>query len=324
MKHDHKHQQGHGHRHRGGHAHGANAGAGALNAHSLGCAALLTCGFMVAEAVAGVISGSLALLADAGHMLADAASLALAWLAIGMSRKPPDQRRTYGSHRFQVLAAYSNGLTLFFIAAAVTWEAVQRLREPVEVLGGPMLAVAILGLVVNIVAFVVLHGAESQDLNVRGAILHVVGDMLGSVAAMVAAVVILWTGWTPIDPLLSVLVALIILRSAWFLVRKAGHILLEGAPDHLDIDKIRADLETAVAGVENVHHVHAWSLTQDKPMLTLHARIADLAASEQITLAIGARLRERYGVDHVTVQIESAICTDGAGRKATPARAQGG
>ena len=324
MKYDNKHQQGHGHRHRGGHAHGANAGAGALNAHSLGCAALLTCGFMVAEAVAGVISGSLALLADAGHMLADAASLALAWLAIGMSRKPSDQRRTYGSHRFQVLAAYSNGLTLFFIAAAVTWEAVQRLREPVEVLGGPMLAVAILGLVVNIVAFVVLHGAESQDLNVRGAILHVVGDMLGSVAAMVAAVVILWTGWTPIDPLLSVLVALIILRSAWFLVREAGHILLEGAPDHLDIDKIRADLETAVAGVENVHHVHAWSLTQDKPMLTLHARIADLAASEQITLAIGARLRERYGVDHVTVQIESAICTDGAGRKATPARAQGG
>ena len=123
--------------------------------------------------------------------------------------------------------------------------------------------------------------------------------------------------------IVSVLVALIILRSAWFLVRESGHILLEGAPDHLDIDKIRADLETAVPGVENVHHVHAWSLTQDKPMLTLHARIADLAASEQVTLAIGARLRERFGVDHVTVQIECATCTDGAGRKATPARARG-
>ncbi len=323
MNHDHSQHQGHGHTHPGGHAHGSGGGSGNLNARSLGWAALLTCGFMVAEAIAGVISGSLALIADAGHMLADSASLALAWLAIWMSRKPPDQRRTYGSHRFQVLAAYSNGLTLFFIAAAITWEAVHRLREPTEVLGGPMLVVAILGLLVNIVAFFVLHGAESKDLNVRGAILHVVGDMLGSVAAMVAAIVILWTGWTPIDPLLSVLVACIILRSAWFLVRELGHILLEGAPDHLDIDKIRADLETAIPGVENVHHVHAWSLTQDKPMLTLHARIADLSDSERVTLAIGARLRERFGVDHVTVQIECATCTDGAGRKATPARARG-
>jgi cobalt-zinc-cadmium efflux system protein len=148
--------------------------------------------------------------------------------------------------------------------------------------------------------------------------------MLGSVAAMVAAIVILSTGWTPIDPLLSVLVACIILRSAWFLVRESGHILLEGAPDHLDIDKIRTDLEAAIPGVENVHHVHAWSLTQDKPMLTLHARVADLSDSEQVTLAIGARLRERYGVDHVTVQIECTTCTDGAGRTAKPARAQGG
>src|SRR4029079_5788830 len=145
------------------------------------------------EAIAGVISGSLALIADAGHMLADSASLALAWLAIRMSRKPPDQRRTYGSHRFQVLAAYSNGLTMFFIAVAVTWEAVHRLREPMQVLGGPMLVVAILGLAVNVAAFLVLHGAERENLNVRGAILHVLGDLLGSVAAIIAALVILWT-----------------------------------------------------------------------------------------------------------------------------------
>jgi cobalt-zinc-cadmium efflux system protein len=311
MSHNHSRHQGHSHAHGHGHGQGAGRDSGKLNARSLGWAALLTGGFMVAEAVAGVLSGSLALIADAGHMLADAASLALAWLAIWMSRKPPDQRRTYGSHRFQVLAAYSNGLTLFFIAIAVTWEAVSRLREPTPVLGGPMLVVAILGLAVNVVAFLVLHGAESKDLNVKGAILHVVGDMLGSVAAMVAAVVILWTGWTPIDPLLSVLVALIILRSAWFLVRESGHILLEGAPDHLDIDQIRSDLETAIPGVENVHHVHAWSLTQDKPMLTLHARVVDLSDGEHITHAIRLRLLERYGVDHVTVQIEGARCVDG-------------
>jgi cobalt-zinc-cadmium efflux system protein len=176
-----------------------------------------------------------------------------------------------------------------------------------------MLAVAILGLAVNVAAFMVLHGAERENLNVRGAILHVVGDLLGSAAAIVAALVILWSGWTPIDPLLSVLVACIILRSAWFLVRESGHILLEGAPDHLDIDQISADLVAAIPGVENVHHVHAWSLTQEKPMLTLHARIADLGDSEHITRAICMRLRERYGVDHVTVQIECAQCLDGAG-----------
>ena len=176
----------------------------------------------------------------------------------------------------------------------------------------------------NIVAFFVLHGAERKDLNVRGAMLHVVGDLLGSAAAMVAALVILWTGWTPIDPLLSVLVALLILRSAWFLVRESGHILLEGAPAHLDIARSDADLEAAVPGVEDVHHVHAWSLTQDKPMLTLHARIADLSDSERVTLAIRARLRERFGVDHATVEIECVTCADGAGRKATPGKRRAG
>jgi cobalt-zinc-cadmium efflux system protein len=313
MNHDHSHHKGHGHSHAHGHGHGHNAGQ--ASGRGLGWAALLTGGFMVAEAIAGVISGSLALLADAGHMLADAASLGLAWLAVGLSRRPADQRRTYGSHRFQVLAAYSNGLTMFFIAIAVTWEAVHRLRAPTEVLGGPMLVVAVLGLAVNVAAFLVLHGAERENLNVRGAILHVLGDLLGSVAAIVAAVVILWTGWTPIDPLLSVLVACIILRSAWFLVRESGHILLEGAPDHLEVDKISADLVAAVPGVENVHHVHAWSLTPERPMLTLHARIADLGDGERITHAIRARLHERFGVDHVTVQIERAHCAaEGCGR----------
>jgi cobalt-zinc-cadmium efflux system protein len=308
MSHDHSHHKGHGHAHSHaqGHSHGHDAGQ--ASARGLGWAAVLTGGFMVAEAIAGALSGSLALIADAGHMLADAASLGLAWLAVGLSRRPADQRRTYGSHRFQVLAAYSNGLTMFFIAVAVTWEAVHRLREPTQVLGGPMLVVAILGLAVNVAAFLVLHGAERENLNVRGAILHVLGDLLGSAAAIVAAVVILWTGWTPIDPLLSVLVACIILRSAWFLVRESGHILLEGAPDHLDVDQISADLVAAVPGVQDVHHVHAWSLTPDRPMLTLHARIADLGDSEHITHAIKARLRERFGVDHVTVQIERVPC----------------
>jgi len=298
----------HSHHHHGHQGHGH-----ARNQQRVGWAALLTGGFMLAEVAGGVIAGSLALLADAGHMLTDAAALTLAWLAFRFARRPHDSTRTYGFHRFQVLAAYSNGLTLFFIAIAIVYEAVHRLREPVVVLGGPMLAVAVLGLAVNIAAFLALQGAERDNLNVRGALLHVAGDLLGSGAAILAALVILWTGWTPIDPLLSVLVALLILRSAWFLVRESGHILLEAAPRELDVDAMRHDLAAAIPGVQDIHHVHAWSLTQDRPMVTLHARIADTAdtgEAARISAAIKAHLRARYGITHATVEIECEHCAD--------------
>src|SRR5262245_5731810 len=172
MGHDHSHH--HGHDHGPGHSH---AHAGPDNQARVGWAALLTGGFMMVEALGGVLSGSLALLADAGHMLTDAAALALAWLAFRVAKRPSDWKRTYGFHRFQVLAAYSNGLTLFFIALAITWEAIRRIWEPGEVLAGPMLAVAVIGLLVNIVAFLVLHGADRESLNVKGAMLHVLGDL---------------------------------------------------------------------------------------------------------------------------------------------------
>ena len=306
MAHDHAHHR-HGH---AGHGHGE-----ARNRQRVGWAALLTGGFMLVEVVGGIVAGSLALLADAGHMLTDAAALALAWLAFRFAQRPHDAKRTYGFHRFQVLAAYTNGLTLFFIALAIAYEAVHRLREPVAVLGGPMLAVALLGLVVNVAAFLALHGAERDNLNVKGALLHVAGDLLGSAAAIVAALVILATGWTPIDPLLSGLVALLILRSAWFLVRESGHILLEGAPRQLDVEAMRQDLAAAVPGVEDIHHVHAWSLTQERPMVTLHARIAETAGpgeAARISAAIKAHLRDQYGLTHVTVEIEHAHCADAA------------
>lgn len=265
---------------------------------------------MVIEAVGGLVSGSLALLADAGHMLIDAAALALAWLAFRIAQRSSDWKRTYGFHRFQVLAAYSNGLTLFFIAVAITWEALRRLWEPGEVLAGPMLAVAVVGLLVNIVAFLVLHGADRDSLNVRGAMLHVLGDLLGSAAAIVAALVILWTKWTPIDPLLSVLVAVLILRSAWFLVRESGHILLEAAPKGLDVRTLKEDLVAAVPGVVDVHHVHAWSLTEDKRMATLHVRVADPADASRICAEVKARLRERFRIEHATVEVEGDVCGD--------------
>jgi cobalt-zinc-cadmium efflux system protein len=283
------------------------------NRRRVGLAALLTGGFMLAEVVAGLLSGSLALLADAGHMLADAASLGLAWIAFRVAERPHDWTRTYGFHRLHVLAAYTNGLTLVFIAIAIVFEALHRLREPVAVLGGPMLAVAVLGIAVNVAAYAALHGAERDNLNIRGALLHVVGDLLGSVAAVIAAIVILWTGWTPIDPLLSVAVALLILWSAWVLVRESGHILLEAAPRSLDVEAMRDDLAATIAGVEDVHHVHAWSLTQERPMVTLHARISEAAeagGAARISAAIKAHLRLHYGITHATVEIEHGECAD--------------
>lgn len=295
--------QDHTHRHAasGGHAH---AHTHTANESRLRLAAILTAGFMVVEAIGGLVAGSLALVADAGHMLADTASLWLAWFAMRLARRPADLVRTFGFHRVQVLAAFTNGLALFFIAIVITWEAIRRFSEPVEVLAGPMLVIAVLGLLVNVVAFYVLHGAERDNLNVKGAMLHVVGDLLGSAGAILAALVILWTGWAPIDPLLSILVTLLILRSAWFLVRESGHILLEATPRGLDIEAMKLDLTSNIEGLVLVHHVHAWSLTQERPMVTLHARVSDVARAQDIALAIKSRLRVRYGVDHVTVEVE--------------------
>ncbi len=280
------------------------------NARRIFWALLLTGGFMVVEVIGGVISGSLALLADAAHMLVDTVALLFAWIAFRVSRRPADRARTYGYHRFPVLAAFANGVGLFFIVAWIFVEAAGRLAAPSAVLAGPMLAVAGVGLAVNIAAFAILHGADRSNLNVRGALLHVLGDMLGSAAAVAAAVVILTTGWTPIDPLLSILVGLLVLRSAWFLVRDAAHVLLEGTPERLDVREIGPDLVAHLAVVEDVHHVHAWSLSQDRSLLTLHARIADGASPDAAVAAIQDRLAERFDIGHVTVQIELEGCTD--------------
>ena len=174
-----------------------------------------------------------------------------------------------------------------------------------------MLAVAVAGLAVNIGAFLILHGADRESLNVKGAMLHVLGDLLGSVAAIAAALVILWTGWTPIDPLLSVLVAVLILRSAWFLVGESGHILLEAAPRGLDVRTLKADLVAAIPGVEDVHHVHAWSLTEDKRMATLHVRVAGPRRRRAaISAAVKAHLRDRFRIEHATVEVEGDVCGD--------------
>ena len=280
-----------------GHSHGAG------NERAIGIAALLTGTFMFAEVFGGIISGSLALLADAGHMLTDFASLVLAWFAFRLARRPADWKRSYGFDRFSVLAAFVNGLSLFAIAIWITVEAYHRLNEPGEVMGGVMLWVALGGLLVNILAFWILSRGEGDNLNVRAAALHVAGDLLGSVAALVASLVIIFTGWTPIDPLLSVFVVLIILKSAWAVVRESGHILLEGAPRGLDSRAVADAIVEKVPGVSRAHHIHAWSITQERPMITLEADVAPGTDVSAAKASIKELLETSFVMVHATVEI---------------------
>ena len=276
------------------------------NLRTVGWAAVLTGVFVLVEVAGGVISGSLALLADAGHMLTDFAALALAWVGFRVAQRPATERHTYGLDRFPVLVAFTNGLTLFAVAAWIVWEAAHRLLESGTVLAGTMFWVAVAGLAVNLVVFAMLQRADPENLNIRGAMLHVLGDLLGSAAAILAAVLIWATGWVAADPLLSVLVALLILRSAWALVRDSAHVLLQGTPSAVDTNAVAADLIAAVDGLEAVEHVHLWSLTPERPVLTLEARIADGYAPGAVSEAVRAHLRERFGVAHVTVGISPA------------------
>ena len=289
-----------------GHVHGSG------NERAVGIAALLTGTFMVVEVVGGFISGSLALIADAGHMLTDFAALVLAWTAFRLARRPADWKRTYGFHRLSVLAAFVNGLSLFVIAGWIGIEAYRRLQQPIEILGGLMLWIALGGLLVNILAFWVLSRGESDNLNVRAAALHVAGDLLGSIGALLASLIVITTGWTPIDPLLSIAVALIILRSAWRVLRESGHILLEGAPRGFDRREVADAIKTDIPGVTRVHHIHAWSITQERPMATLEAEVAAGTDIQATKSAIKALLRDRFGMEHATVELEEVVRTAGS------------
>jgi cobalt-zinc-cadmium efflux system protein len=278
--------------------------AGRSGERRLLAALLLTGGFMAAEVVGSLVSGSLALLADAGHMLTDTAALTMAFAAMRASRTPENARHTFGRHRFQVLAALANGAALFAITGWIVVEAARRFLAPVEVMGGSMMVVAVIGLLVNLAAFLILKGSGGGNINLRGAALHAMGDLLGSLGAIVAAGVILLTGWMPIDPILSVLVCLLILRSAWDLVRESWNVLMERVPDGIEIDAIRAALLADVPGLLDVHHIHLWSLTPEQPVATLHALVSEDADRDRLLFEIKALLRTRFGLDHAAVQLE--------------------
>jgi cobalt-zinc-cadmium efflux system protein len=284
-----------------GHSHGAMT-----NEKRVATAFVLIALFMLVEIVGGLLSGSLALLADAGHMVSDAAALAMSWLALRVGRRPADAARSFGYRRLEVLAAFANGCALFLIAGWVVFEAVSRFAQPVPVLGGPMLAVAVAGTVANLIAFWVMSGGERENLNMRSAWLHILGDLFGSAAAVLAAGIILWTGWQPIDPILSIVVALVILKSAYEIVRSSAHILLEGTPDNLNIAALKADLDALLLPGVEVHHLHAWSLASDKPLITLHVSGVADGASTTVLATIQAYLKEKHSLAHSTIQIDPA------------------
>jgi cobalt-zinc-cadmium efflux system protein len=309
MSHDHSHTHGaaHGHAHSHDHDHSHVAGG---SERKLLFAFVLTTLMLVVEAGGGIVSGSLALLADAGHMLVDALALLLAFLGARFAARPADARRTYGYGRIEVLAGFVNALTQFALVAFIMYEAVMRLFNPAPILSGVMLAVAVVGLVANVVVLRTLHGHDPDDVNIAGASLHVLGDLLGSVAAVLAALAVRWLDWNWADPALSILVSLLILRSAWSLVRRSGHILLEGTPEGVDLAEVQRHLQAADEGILDIHHVHVWQVTAGSRMATLHAELKPGADPARVLTVIKTTLSERWKVGHATVQFDPGHCPD--------------
>lgn len=265
---------------------------------------LITFTFMIVEVLGGVISGSLALIADAGHMLTDAGALALAYAAFRFGRRPSDARRTFGYLRFEVIAGLFNSIALFAVAIWITIEAVSRFRSPVEIMALPMFFVALAGLLVNSFILWMLSRGDRDHVNIKGALLHVLGDLLGSVGAIIAAIVIYFTNWTPIDPILSVFVSLLILRSAWALLQQSLHILLEGAPDNALPETITQHLLNTVPNLTAVSHVHVWSITSGRVLATLDVRPTTDAAAKAVAAAVETELHNQFGIDHATIAID--------------------
>jgi len=297
------HNPGQGHQHDGthhhvpGHSHAANA-----PVRSLRIALALTAALLVVEIVGGFLSNSIAILADAGHMLTDVAALGLALFVAWFSKQPETPQKTYGYLRWEILAAFVNGATLLLISAWILWQAVNRLRAPAEIQGGLMLAIAAVGLIVNIIAARVLVGSSSDSMNARGAYLHVLGDLLASVGTLVAAILIRYTGWSMADPLASILTTVLIMSGAWRLVRESVDILLESTPSHIPLPAVRLQLE-AIPGIESVHDLHVWSVTPAVVAMSAHAIVREPDKHQHVLEHVHDAMR-LFGIQHVTIQLE--------------------
>ena len=298
---------GHEHKHEG-HSHGPGAWR-ETDRRALLIAAGLTAGFMLAEVAGGLLTGSLALIADAGHMLSDSFSLFLALGAVALASRPVTPKRTFGFKRAEILAALANGILLVLVSVWIIIEAIGRIGDPPEILGGWMLAIAVLGLIVNLVAARVLYGSSGESLNVKAALRHVLADVAGSVGVILAALVIMLTGWELADPIVSIVISVLIAASAWSILRDSVDVLLEAAPPGLDTEEIGYSM-AALPGVEQVHDLHVWQITSGLPMLSAHVLVSADADCHAIRRRLEAQLREDFEIDHTTLQVEHLASQD--------------
>ncbi|MBS0426563.1 MAG: cation transporter [Proteobacteria bacterium] len=274
-------------------------------------ALILTNTFLVAEVVGGVVTGSLALISDAAHMFTDAAALAIALAAIRVGKRPADAKRTFGYHRFEIIAAAFNALLLFGVAIYILFEAYQRIKSPPAIESTGMLVIATLGLVINLISMKLLAAGKDESLNVKGAYLEVWSDMLGSIGVIVGAIVIRFTGWTWVDSAIAVLIGLWVLPRTWILLRDSVNILLEGVPADLDIAAIRRAL-VGVPGVSSVHELHVWAMTSGKASLSVHL-VSPKGDADKLTRACAHLLEEKFALHHTTIQVEKVPCEMASG-----------
>jgi cobalt-zinc-cadmium efflux system protein len=287
-----------GHHHGGpGHSHAEHASVAGLRA-----ALIITAIFLVVEVVGGIMANSLALIADAGHLLTDVAALGLSLFVTWFVRQPASPQKTYGYLRWEVLAAFLNGATLLAVSAWIVFEAISRFRSPEPLAGGLMLAVAVAGLIVNAVAAWLLHPTGETSLNVRGAYLHVLGDLLASAGTVVAAVVVRFTGWITADPVASLIMSVLVLRGAWRLVKESIDVLLESTPTHIALGSVRTQLE-AIPGVESVHDLHVWTVTSGMIAMSAHAIVREPEKHQHVLEHVHDAM-QLFGIGHVTVQLE--------------------
>ncbi|MED3622864.1 cation diffusion facilitator family transporter [Neobacillus thermocopriae] len=297
----HHHHHGHSHGHHHGHSHGH---AHTSNKKALLSSFILIASFMVVEVIGGLLTNSLALLSDAGHMLSDAAALGLSFFAIKLGEKQVSQEKTYGYKRFEIIAAALNGLTLILISIYILYEAIVRFFHPPEIQSMGMLMISVTGLLVNIVAaWILMSGDKDENLNVRSAFLHVLGDMLGSFGAIIASLFIMFFDWGIADPIASIIVAVLILISGYRVTKDSFHVLMEGAPTQIDMNQVKAALGR-IPFVKEVHDLHIWTITSGYPVLSCHITIADEAQHDEILAQSQKILHDEFHIDHSTIQVE--------------------
>ncbi|MBR0965641.1 cation transporter [Bradyrhizobium diazoefficiens] len=283
---------------------GGTAGtAAAQHAGRLAWALGLTATYMVAEVIGGLVTGSLALLADAAHMMTDVGGLALALLAIRFAEREATPQRTYGYLRMEVLSALTNTVVLLLLTVYILYEAYQRFQSPPEIRSGPMLAVAAIGLVVNLISMRLLAGGSSESLNVKGAYFEVLSDMLGSIGVIVASLLVMWKGWVLADPIIGAGIGLFIVPRTWTLLKQVTHILMEGTPPNVDLGILERKL-MEIAGVTAVHDLHVWTVTSGFDAMSGHLVVADMSRGSEVLREARRVMKDNFGIDHVTVQIE--------------------